>query len=483
MCDKLTKINFFLMLFLISKALSAGFEGLQENPEVRAIQLFNSGKFTEAETIFLQLLEQNPESPISNYYYGASRTENGHFGEKELACLVKAGKNITPERLNYYLGIQHHARGNWEQALKFYNQFRQSIPEPEQKNLELDKKIQLCYNQINPYDGNASGNSAQKFEPDKKAEDPAEPEQTATTSSSDPEDEHIYLSASTDNNIHPETFDNQEQNKSDELYLPREALPNLPGVDPTVPAGDPVEFQVNGIITYHYTSHFQTDIGKELFEKANKLQQQQKNKLEETVELRTAYKNSKSDEERESLAGKILSLENETISMEEEINNLFADSRMAEHEYWENAGHVARNNFIIQQGKIQSGTGEKFSSTPEPEYEILFDMIKPNPKTDTKTSTAELVYKIQIGAYSKAVPAYRQRLYNKLSVIRPIETYTNEKGVVVYTTGNLTRYEDAMKLQNQVKQEGIQDASIVSYFSGKRITLEQAKEMEANNDI
>jgi hypothetical protein len=40
-----------------------------------------------------------------------------------------------------------------------------------------------------------------------------------------------------------------------------------------------------------------------------------------------------------------------------------------------------------------------------------------------------------------------------LSVIRTIETYTDEKGVVVYTTGNLTRYEDAMKLQNQVNRK------------------------------
>ena len=49
--------------------------------------------------------------------------------------------------------------------------------------------------------------------------------------------------------------------------------------------------------------------------------------------------------------------------------------------------------------------------------------------------------------------------------------------MVVYTTGNLTNYEDAEKMKNQVRQEGIKDAYIVPYLKGKRITLEQAKEL------
>ena len=75
------------------------------------------------------------------------------------------------------------------------------------------------------------------------------------------------------------------------------------------------------------------------------------------------------------------------------------------------------------------------------------------------------------------MPSYKKRLFDKLSLIRKIEKYTDDKGVVVYTTGNLTNYEDAEKMKNQVKQEGIKDARIVPYLKGKRITLEQAKEL------
>jgi hypothetical protein len=51
--------------------------------------------------------------------------------------------------------------------------------------------------------------------------------------------------------------------------------------------------------------------------------------------------------------------------------------------------------------------------------------------------------------------------------------------VVVYTTGNLTNLEDAEKMRNQIKQEGVQDAIVAPYFNEKRIPLEQAKQIEA----
>ena len=95
-----------------------------------------------------------------------------------------------------------------------------------------------------------------------------------------------------------------------------------------------------------------------------------------------------------------------------------------------------------------------------------------------KLGKDDLIYKIQIGAFSRGLPDYIKRLYKKLGLIRKIETYTDEKGIVVYTTGNLANLEDALKMQNQVRQEGAEDAFVVPYFQGKRITLEQAKELE-----
>ena len=72
--------------------------------------------------------------------------------------------------------------------------------------------------------------------------------------------------------------------------------------------------------------------------------------------------------------------------------------------------------------------------------------------------------------------------FDKLAVIRKIDKYTDDRGVVVYTTGNLGKLEDAVKMQKQVRQEGIEDAFVVPYFNGKRITLEEAKKLNRNDD-
>ncbi len=482
MCDRFKRINFLSLFVLIAGILPLSFVNAQENPEVKAIQLFNSGNFSEAEKIFKMLLEQNSESPISNYYYGASRTENGHYGKKEMEYLKKAGENITPDRLHYYLAIQHHARGNWDQALKYYNQFRLSVPEMEQEELKLSKKIQLCYNQVNPFDTTSVTSVPQNVQTDSLKRS-ANTKQKELYTSPALKEEPTPLTASNNELNLIENIDNQESLNTDALIYLREALPDLPGVEPTIPDGDPVKFHVNNTITYLYSSQFQTEEGKNLFEKAMKLQQQQEKNLAEAEKLRTLYKNSQLPEERETLATKIITIENESLHIEEEIKNIHSELRKVENEYWENAGTVERKNFIMKQEKILSALNKDDISPRVPQEEILIDFIEQKAKSPAKTSPPELTYKIQIGAYSKGVPAYRQKVFKKLSIIRNINNYTDENGIVVYTTGNLTRYEDALKLQNQVRQEGIQDAKVVPYYNGKRITLEKAKQMEANNDI
>ena len=98
-------------------------------------------------------------------------------------------------------------------------------------------------------------------------------------------------------------------------------------------------------------------------------------------------------------------------------------------------------------------------------------------KASEEVKKDELIYRIQIGAYSRGLPAYMDRLYKKLSVIRKIENYTDDQGIVVYTTGRLTNFEDAIKMQKQVRREGIKDAFVVAYLNGKRISIKEAKEL------
>ena len=155
MQSKIKSIRLTCFLFLLFAGNLVVLAGGQDVSAVRAMQLFDAGNYAEAEKLFNLLLEEDPGNPMLNYYYGASRTENGHYTDRDLQFLENAGKSMIPDRLNYYLGIQHHARNNWEQALRFYNQFRMSVPENEQQRLNLAQKIQQCFEQVNPYERDA----------------------------------------------------------------------------------------------------------------------------------------------------------------------------------------------------------------------------------------------------------------------------------------------------------------------------------------
>ena len=109
--------------------------------------------------------------------------------------------------------------------------------------------------------------------------------------------------------------------------------------------------------------------------------------------------------------------------------------------------------------------------------EILVDNSAEKAKSAEPTNK-DLSYKIQIGAYSRGLPTSVKRLFDKLSLIRKIDNYTDDRGVVVYTTGNLVNLEDAMTMLKQVEQESVKDAIITAYFKGKRIPLTEAKALE-----
>jgi tetratricopeptide (TPR) repeat protein len=505
------RLTFFLFLLFAGNLLV--FAGGQDISAVKAMQLFDAGNYPEAEKMFSHLLKEDPGNPMLNYYYGACRTENGQYSDHDMGYLENAQKSMNPDRLNYYLGIQHHARNNWEQALRFYNKFRMSVPENEQQRLNLTQKIQQCYEQENPFEREET--SAPPPLPAEKTELPETPFQTKeefTAEQPEPErQENFKVDPQPEYTEETEMLHQPVSDETDSLLISaeipeiaepgdfsinRQALPDLPGVKPTfsLPSGNQLEFQVNSDITYLYDSQFQTAEGKELFKKARALKEKLENDRQQAERWRRDYRVSVDPEEKAALGEKILTYETESINLREMMNRFFSESRRFENEFWQAAGSVEVNNFLIELDKIKAVLTEK-DKTEAPKDEPAEDFpaallpenltnMYDNREVDTvRPKRGQLVYKIQIGAYSRGVPAYRQRLYNKLSMIRRIENYTDENGVVVYTTGNLTSLEDAEKMRHQVRQEGIQDAIVVPYFNGKRITLEQAKKMEAGDDI
>lgn len=448
-------ITFLTIVFVFLFSVCGSVSGTaQEDQLAKAVQLFNKKSYNEAEPLFRQLLDNQPKNPILNYYYGSCQTENRKYSSSTLNYLLMAGNGDVPAKVDYYIGIQYQAENKWKQALLHYNKFRINTKKAEQDELKLAEKIQQCYNYENPY----------------ISEDPVKLRTNET---------NLILENDTfavDSTTALQTNDTLPLNS-----------PGTSNSNENFSMGRLIEFRINSDITYLNTANFRTEEGKLLFNEASAKQKELDNNLQKIDELREDYRLATLENEKKIIGDKILSFENDTYRLKDEITELLERSINLENNYWQNAPEKELADFKINIKKLSQTI-----APPKPENDstkvlpdtsviidpnILFNKMEVEKITRKLHETDELVYKIQIGAFSKGLPRYVDRLYKKLSVIRKIDHYTDENGVTVYTTGNLTNLDDAVKMQKQVRQEGIEDAFVVPYFNGKRITLEQAKEI------
>ncbi len=446
----------------------------QENPLTKAIQLFDKEKYTEAEILFKKLLDERPDDFMVNYFYGACRTENGHYSDKDLYYLEKASKEVTPLNIDYYFGVQYHAKNQWEKALVFYKRYKTGASVNDQEKVNLSLKIDQCVNKINPFGA---------YETVEKTDDTVVHVITETgVAAVSVENLTIAEQALYVKNDSTLQITGPEQNT--ESGQKTEENPKVEIIK-SKPVEEQIKFNINSEITYITVSNFKTEEGETYFKEGNLKQTELVEILKETEKLREKYKASKSRSERDSIGQQILALESQTYELNSVAYQLFLKSKTAENGYWQNTTPEETENFIRglnaaaqEQSNKSSIKTESVSAPPEliitPKITDNEEIKPPAPKAKPSGVT----YKIQLGAYSRGIPNNMKSVFNKISVIRKVENYTDANGVVVYTTGNLTSYEDAVVMQNQIRQEGIKDPLIAAYMNEKRITLEQAKEME-----
>lgn len=459
----LRKTNAFLTIQLLLLFASFSLKvAAQNNALAEAIQLFDEENYEQAEVVFKKLLDEKPDHLMVNYYYGACRTENGHFGTNEIIYLLNGSIGESPLKTDYYIGVQYHAQNRWEDALKHYKRFKTKATEDEIGTVKLLEKIQMCDSKQNPF---VSEHQKDMLPSPVEREEALEEYNPLISESLMLNTANDSIKIETDSSQTTEQIPMQEQS-------------------PVKPKSDPINFVVNGEISYLDTAHFQTHKGAKQYQEAKALEKEL-NDLNKRIEnTRKQYGSAQSYSEKQSLGEIILNGETEIYRLQDEISTALNGAKEAEIKHWANASSEEKEAFLKELDDYKKAT-ETIAVTPI-EYDTT-NYVDPTlllngseiPTPDENTSTDELVYKIQLGAYSRGLPTYVKRLFDKLSYIRKIENYTDEKGIVVYTTGNLTTYEDAVKMQNQVRQEGVEDAYVVPYFNGKRITLSEAKEIEA----
>jgi hypothetical protein len=483
-----------LIYFLFVPFGSNGFS-FQENPLTKAIQLFDKEKYAEAEPLFKNILDNRPDDFMVNYFYGACRTENGHYGEDDLNYLVKASKEVSPLNIDYYLAVQYHSKNQWEKALAYYKLYKSVASANEQEKVGLELKMEQCANRSNPFASSEElvlAGDSMVFENEKpemagaeaisagelilKPEvDSRNSENQDTAVFSDTEPELTILTDSTNDNIE------QEQETSSGQLVNEEKVNETAK---SIPPKERINFNVNSEISYLSLSNFKTDEGKTFFVEGTNKEKELKKVMIRTEILRDKYKSAPSRAEKDSIGQVILSLESEAYDLKNSTKQFFMQAKNAESSYWSNASQEETESFIKELNIASTKMGEQKAADTIDNSEILIPPIliqdKEIKNENSNTRGSGITYKIQLGAYSKGIPNSQKAVFNKISILRKVENYTDENGVVVYTTGNLNSYDDAVVMQKQIQQEGIKDPIIAAYLNGKRITLEKAKEIDNN---
>lgn len=81
-----------------------------------------------------------------------------------------------------------------------------------------------------------------------------------------------------------------------------------------------------------------------------------------------------------------------------------------------------------------------------------------------------LVFKVQVGAFKTPLPN------NTFKGLSPVIGQTTPNGYIRYMAGNFEQYTSANAVKNDLRNLGYNDAFVVAYYNGQRITLSEATE-------
>ena len=421
----------FSLIFLIGRNNLMA----QSDPESQAKYYFGEEQFQEALPIFKDLIHLYPTDARLNYYFGACLIETATYSKEAKDALEIAMEKEVKSL--YYLGKYYHTQSDWENAISYYNEYINSAKKKELRTTNVYELLSLCEETVNPF-----------IFLEEEIEAETEPA--------------IELPTPISNNLFTEP--------NESLEIP-EALKNTT-----------INFPINASISYLSIDQFKTENGQQAFILGWVFDQELNGKLTETAELRETY-GTASPTEKEQLAGDILKLEQETYQLNRNIRSKYSEANEFENVYWGKASTSERNNFKQKIAQMHDSI-EAATKTPiEVPATLPINISQKSAKETTEeipqqeSTVDNISYKIQIGAYSKSPPDWVQNLFKKISVIRRIDQYTDDRGITVYTIGELKSYKDALQMQNQIRQEGVSDAFVAAYKNNVRINVNEARKL------
>ena len=422
-----------LLLFSAIPLFGGNYLLAQHDPEIVAKQHFEKGEYKQALSGFRDLVRLYPSDEALNYYLGASLSETKIFTKETFESLEIAKRKFS--KSFFYLGQYYHAHANWDSALRNYQVFREDARKKEIKETRVEELMNQCRKQVNPF--------------------PAVKEKL-------PDEQNKQQIADAPEGIFQ---------ISREKEIPEALKDSI------------IHFQVNAQIIYLKIDQFKNKSSKEAFAKGWLIEQDLHKKLKQLSALRETYENQVGAA-KDSTAQRILKLEQETYQMDKLARSAYIEADNKESVYWDKAGTHEIDDFMNKTKQIQDSiqaAQEKHIREKGNLPVVISDTTAMKTLEGGKVPPAKpadkVVYKIQIGAFSKTPPVWIQRIYKRLSVIRRIDQHTDENGITVYTVGELSSFRDAVQMQKQIRTEGVKDAFIAAYKNNKRISLNEAKKI------
>lgn len=287
--------------------------------------------------------------------------------------------------------------------------------------------------------------------------------------------------------------------KSDSVIISKKSFPDNP-VPVKTDIGHPVvrqenavpafiRFRINERVTYLVADMFQEPAALKEFRMGEEKSRLLDSLLREVERLRERYHTLLAPDLKDSLAGKIRNAEFSNVTLKNEIGFHYSQAAILENLWWKDAGLSAYERFLhvsdsLEHLQLKAAASLRKETAGDTARVTTVTSAVPGPMDSGMQKTPEnkapqvqenkqdeVVFKVQLGICDKTISPLRKKLMDKISKIRTVENYINEKGHTICTTGNLTSYEDALVLQNQIRQEGIKDAFVIALKNGKRVPL------------
>ncbi|NOY35990.1 MAG: SPOR domain-containing protein [Chlorobi bacterium] len=115
-----------------------------------------------------------------------------------------------------------------------------------------------------------------------------------------------------------------------------------------------------------------------------------------------------------------------------------------------------------------------FENVSETESSVRLKVEKPE-KNNFKEKEEGMVYRIQLGAFSKHVPQKKMDQFQRLAGNHKVIITRNGNDIYVYSIGNFLTFEDAEAFKEKLAVQGMEGVFVTAYRNGRKIPLKDVK--------